>query len=74
MKGVLGKRDIKTMQTRIKMYFKPILTYNADIWTLTKRNESKMQSWMWNVLRKKQEGIELEMQVIEKRLEELKIC
>lgn len=31
MKGVLGKRDIKTMHTRIKMYFKPILTHKADI-------------------------------------------
>jgi hypothetical protein len=41
----MEQRDPKTMQRTIyEAYFKQILTFNDETWTLTNRNKSKIQA------------------------------
>jgi hypothetical protein len=53
--------DTKTIQTTLcRIYIKPILTYNAETWTLTMRKTRKVQAMGMNILRSmqgQQEGI-----------------
>jgi hypothetical protein len=49
-------REPKQSKRTDKVYFKPVLIYNAERWTVTKRNKSETQPMD---LREKQDGIVL---------------
>jgi hypothetical protein len=53
IKGIIWNRDIpKQYRTTIyQIYFKLIVTFNARMWTVTKRNKSKTQAMDMKFLR-----------------------
>jgi hypothetical protein len=51
VKGLLRNKDEKRKLDIFKIYFKRILLYGAETWTISKREESKIQAMEMKFLR-----------------------